>query len=387
MTFDTTASNSGLRKGAAKLLEEELGRKLLYLACRHHIYELQIGAVWQELLGEVKGPDNTMFKHLRAQWSSIDKTEPFILTLDESDPDHQWLIELRTRTLTDLRAILGREQEYLPRADYREVAELTMVVLGETPPRAGFQFSYPGAISQARWMAVNIYTLKMFMFQDQLGYSEEVREKLLRVVMYISLLYTRMWMSSVRPADAPSNDLQLYKDLLQYEEHDAEVAAVARAKLSNHKWYLTQELVPLALFSKHTTDEEKISIVSKIKSHPKPSAFNLGRPKFPMNLSAETSLADLTGPQSHATLELLGINIENLLSPPSAWESNESFVEAKRVVDKLKVSNDVAERHVKMASDYSSKITADKDQRQCLFQMVEKHRKAYPGFKKKILCA
>ena len=285
MTFDTTASNSGLRKGAAKLLEEELGRKLLYLACRHHIYELQIGAVWQELLGEVKGPDNTMFKHLRAQWSSIDKTEPFILTLDESDPDHQWLIELRTRTLTDLRAILGREQEYLPRADYREVAELTMVVLGETPPRAGFQFSYPGAISQARWMAVNIYTLKMFMFQDQLGYSQEVREKLLRVVMYISLLYARMWMSSVRPADAPSNDLQLYKDLLQYEEHDAEVAAVARAKLSNHKWYLTQELVPLALFSTLTTDEEKYSIVTKIKIHPKPSSFNLGRPQFPTNLS------------------------------------------------------------------------------------------------------
>ena len=98
-------------------------------------------------------------------------------------PDHQWLIELKTRTLSDLRTILGREQEYLLRADYREVAELTMVVLGETPPRVGFQYDYPGAISQARWMAVNIYTLKMLMFQDQLGYSVEVRAKLLRLVM------------------------------------------------------------------------------------------------------------------------------------------------------------------------------------------------------------
>ena len=74
--------------------------------------------------------------------------------------------------LSDLRAILEREQEYLAQADYREVAELTMMVLGNAPLRNGFQFSYPGAISQASWMDVNIYTLKMFMFQDQLDYSE-----------------------------------------------------------------------------------------------------------------------------------------------------------------------------------------------------------------------
>ena len=53
----------------------------------------------------------------------------------------------------------------------------------------------------------------------------------------------------------------------------------------------------------------------------------------------------------------------------------------------FKVTNDVAERNVKMVTDFSGKITADKEQRQCLLQMVEKHRKAYPSFKKKILNA
>ena len=46
MVFDTTASNSGSIKGAAKLIEDDLGRKLLWLACRHHTFELMIGAVW-----------------------------------------------------------------------------------------------------------------------------------------------------------------------------------------------------------------------------------------------------------------------------------------------------------------------------------------------------
>ena len=47
LVFDTTASNSGIHRGAAKLLEEMLGNKVFYLACRHHILEVLIGAVWE----------------------------------------------------------------------------------------------------------------------------------------------------------------------------------------------------------------------------------------------------------------------------------------------------------------------------------------------------
>ncbi|KAG0714022.1 hypothetical protein GWK47_014951 [Chionoecetes opilio] len=35
LVFDTTASNSGVHRGAAKLLEQQLDRKVFYLACRH----------------------------------------------------------------------------------------------------------------------------------------------------------------------------------------------------------------------------------------------------------------------------------------------------------------------------------------------------------------
>ena len=44
LMFDTTASNSGIHKGAAKLMEAHLDRKLPYLACHHHILDLVIGA-------------------------------------------------------------------------------------------------------------------------------------------------------------------------------------------------------------------------------------------------------------------------------------------------------------------------------------------------------
>ena len=52
LVFDTTSSNSGWKNGAAKLLEEQLGRKVFYHACRHHIYDLVIRAVWKSIFGK-----------------------------------------------------------------------------------------------------------------------------------------------------------------------------------------------------------------------------------------------------------------------------------------------------------------------------------------------
>lgn len=46
-SFDTTASNSGRLRGAAVLLEQKLGRSLLYLPCRHHICEITLRAAFE----------------------------------------------------------------------------------------------------------------------------------------------------------------------------------------------------------------------------------------------------------------------------------------------------------------------------------------------------
>ena len=40
MSLDTTRSSTGTVNGASTLLEDRLGKKLLYLACRHHVHKL-----------------------------------------------------------------------------------------------------------------------------------------------------------------------------------------------------------------------------------------------------------------------------------------------------------------------------------------------------------
>ena len=51
----------------------------------------------------------------------------------------------------------------LPRDDYRECAELMLMLLGTTPIR-GAHWLKPGAAHHARWMPSILYPAKMFPF-------------------------------------------------------------------------------------------------------------------------------------------------------------------------------------------------------------------------------
>ena len=73
--FDTTSSNTGVHKGAITILQELLDRQLLWLACRHHILELVVGAAFTELFGETKSPEVTLFKILKTSWDSLDLSD------------------------------------------------------------------------------------------------------------------------------------------------------------------------------------------------------------------------------------------------------------------------------------------------------------------------
>ena len=62
MSFDTTASNTGVYSGACVLLEQKLGKNLVSLACRHHIMELIVAKVFDTLMGPSSGPNIKLFQ-------------------------------------------------------------------------------------------------------------------------------------------------------------------------------------------------------------------------------------------------------------------------------------------------------------------------------------
>lgn len=71
MSFDTTASNSGINTGACVLLEKKIKRDLLSLACRHHILELIIERVFNASMGASSGPNIQIFQTFSDYWKKL----------------------------------------------------------------------------------------------------------------------------------------------------------------------------------------------------------------------------------------------------------------------------------------------------------------------------
>ena len=57
---------------------------------------------------------------------------------------------------------------------------------------------------------------------------------------------------------------------------------------------------------------------------------------------------------------------------------NESYKEMEIFVKNILITNDAAERGIKMISDYANSLTKDNQDRENLLQLVEQHRKEYP---------
>ena len=55
MCHDTTAANTGRKLGAATLLENTLGRNLLWDSCRHHMMEILLADAFNVCVGPSNG--------------------------------------------------------------------------------------------------------------------------------------------------------------------------------------------------------------------------------------------------------------------------------------------------------------------------------------------
>ena len=259
--FDTTFSNSGVHHGAAKLLEQQLWEKVLYLACRHHILKGAFSCCMGTFIWQGQEHRESLVQELQG----LNTDKPTTLFIRQ-----KWLNEKKKVCTEMLQEILRSKK--LPRADYREMAELTLIILGGKPP-CGIPLSHPGAIHMASWMARNLYSMKMFMFAEQLEYDKETVVKLQRLNLFLGLFYKSLWMSSTLGADALANDLQFIKAIMVFKRTDPEIAQAVLQRHQNHKWYLTQEVVPFALFSSRLSDKEKQDIVVKLHTTEKPDRF------------------------------------------------------------------------------------------------------------------
>ena len=113
--------------GACILLEQKMGKDLLWFACRHHILEIVLEAVVLHALGPSKGPDILIFKRFQSQWQFVDRSS---CQTAASDADISRSV---SGVDSDVIAFVNAQlEQFQPRDDYQELLQLTVIFLGGT---------------------------------------------------------------------------------------------------------------------------------------------------------------------------------------------------------------------------------------------------------------
>ena len=112
--------------------------------------------------------------------------------------------------------------------------------------------------------------------------------------------------------------------------------------------------------------------------------FQIQRSAFP-TIGPTTELEDLVGERSFLLFSLLQVAWSWLSQPVAEWDDSLDYARAESFVRTAKTVNDVAERAVKLMTEYAMLLTKDEDKRQWILQGVAENRKKYGNFSKKTL--
>lgn len=372
LSFDTTSSNTGRINGACTLVEQELGRNLLHLGCRHHIHEIILEEVFSTTMGPSSGPDIQLFKRFKAFWSNIVFTD-YKPGIDVPNIAIA-LADVLDETKSFITDQLDRSHQ---REDYRELLELALIFIGGVP-RRGLLFRKPGAIHRARFMARLIYALKIYIFRES-GFKLTDREVrgLGDFCVFGVASYVKSWFLCRLPSAAPASDLRLMKRLLSV---GSTASLAALNKLCGQLWYLSEELIALAFFDQDVDVMEKRAMVDAL-SHQ-------GTEDPPKRITVDHSeisnkqLHDFVTDNTMNFFHILSIPNSFLSTDPDSWTTNEAYFEAEAVIRELRVVNDTAERGVALMQDYNALLTKDEEQMQFALQVVKEHRNRFPNSNK-----
>ena len=383
LVFDTTSLNTGCRQGIVVRLEEEFERSLLQLPCRHHILELVGGASCSFVYGPTSGPKEEVFKKLTDNFKNLDLKN--YSSIELSRQQKALTVQVKD-AVSFLQEWLKNSTKDKLRHDYLELAELSLLFLGGKMPQgmSNTTIKAPGALHHARWMSKCLYTLKIALFRHQLKdlYTSEQLEDILNLAIFMSIFYTKPWLTCTSASNAPFNDLTLIKKLLKVESSIQQnpkawpvkflcLVSLARQKLEKHLHYLSERLVSFAIFSDHVSASDKKQMVTALFKHQRP-VMNKSQ-ELPQSHDFKGKfLKDFIGNDSWTMFILLRISSNFLKLPVSQWATCGSYLHGKEILSNLPIVNDAAERALGLATEVNTK-TAPKseDQLQDRYKIVK----------------
>jgi hypothetical protein len=150
---------------------------------------------------------------------------------------------------------------------------------------------------------------------------------------------------------------------------------------------LTEELVVLSIFNESLSPYTRTVMAKKLFATNRPKTFPITKPVFPkMTIDNIPELFHLIGTNSWLIFSLLKLdrNQDWMQLPSQDWELMTDYRTARDFVKSLEVTNDCAERGVKIINDFKD-VTEDEEQLQYALQVIEHHRRLVPSLTKENL--
>lgn len=262
------------------------------------------------------------------------------------------------------------------RDDYKVLIELTLIFLGEKQ----FGFRLPSQTSHARWMSKAIYSLKMFIFRDQIldNSFKKSTNKFRDMCIFLVKLYIEPWFETTNAIKAPLQDLKFINSAIGYATTNSKVAKVILGKMSKHLWYLAPYNVALGLLDYDVPIDVKRKMLKNFSLKEPILKLKDDRSFSNMSQLQNCDLSDFVSEKTQQFIEKFGLSSNFLKLDPSVWETSFSFDESWTFARDLCV----AERGVKFMKDYNKILTNDEEEKQKILQLVEAYHKKYPSNKK-----
>lgn len=163
---DITSSNTGWNIGACTLLQSNFVKEeLIYFPCRNRVFEVVLSEVFLVSFGKSTGPEIPMFLQFWDKWNTFE-VESEIHGLTHTAFSSTFTKRMRTETIECIQNYLSENSRYIPREDYRELCDPTLLILGVK--NKNYRFRLPEALHHAQWMCKIIYPFKIYLFPNQL---------------------------------------------------------------------------------------------------------------------------------------------------------------------------------------------------------------------------
>jgi len=150
-------------------------------------------------------------------------------------------------------------------------------------------------------------------------------------------------------------------------------------KHATRKTEINKKKQALAFFDTNLTIETKIKMVDSIKLNNLTSEINKRIIVSPNEVTQimKKKIYDFIYVESTSFFSRFGISTSFLEQHPSMWDENVDFQNGLKIVNTFRVTNDMAERGVKLMEEYNKVLTRNEEQKQYVLQVIEDYRRKY----------